>query len=193
MNKKHVMLAGLVTGALVLGACGSDSDVEVEGAWARNSPMAVTLGAAYFDLTVAEDDRLVGAQVPADVAASAEIHEVVESEMEMSGDMEMSEEMSGDMEMSEEMSGDMDDMEMSEGSHDDTGDMDMGGMMTMQEMEDGLALSGGETVSFEPGGYHVMLIDLADPLEVGDEFELTLEFENADSTTVTVEVRESAP
>lgn len=182
VNKNRVMSAGLVAGALVLGACGSDSDVEVEDAWARNSPAAVSLGAAYFDLTVAADDRLVAVQVSGDVAASAEIHEVVESDTEMSGDM--SEEMSGDM------SGEMDDTEMSEGSHDD---MDMGGMMTMQQIENGLALTGGETVSFAPGSYHVMLIDLADPLEVGDEFELTLEFENADSTTVTVEVRESAP
>lgn len=178
------MLAGLVTGALVLGACGSDSEVEVEGAWARTSPAAVTLGAAYFELTVADDDRLVGAEVSSDVAAAAEIHEVVEVDGEMSGD-----EMSGD-----EMSGDMDDMEMSEGSHEGMDDvMDMGGMMQMQEMADGLALTGGETVAFQPGGYHVMLVDLVGPLEVGEEFDLTLDFENADSVTVTVEVRENAP
>ncbi len=67
------------------------------------------------------------------------------------------------------------------------------GEMTMQELVDGLALSAGQMVKFEPGGYHVMLIDLVDPLEVGDEIGLTLEFETAGSVEVTVEVAESAP
>ena len=34
---------------------------------------------------------------------------------------------------------------------------------------------------------------MVEPLEVGDEIELTLEFAEAGATTVTVEVRESAP
>ena len=74
--------------------------------------------------------------------------------------------------------------------------MDMGGgemAMTMQEMADGLPLPGGETVSLEPGGYHIMLLDLVEPLEIDQEFELTLDFENADDVTVTVTVAETAP
>lgn len=173
----------LLIAAVALSACGSDDAVAdavtVAEAWSRASAPTQTLGAVYFDLTVADDDTLVGASVPSSVAAGAEIHEVV---------------------MVDES---MDEMNSSAGSHDMDTDMDTdtesasdvdgGGQMRMQELLDGLALTGGETVSFEPGGYHVMLPELAGPLEVGDEFELTLEFANAADVTVTVEVAESAP
>ena len=165
--------------ALTLAACGSDDGgVSIDGAWARTSAEGQTTGAIYFEITADEDDRMIAASVPASVAATAEIHEVVMAEMddEMSGD-----EMSGD-----EMSGD--------GEMDD--DSDMGGMdpqMRMQELTDGLPLPAGETVTLQPGGYHVMLLDIAEPLEVGDEIELTLDFEDADDVTITVEVAASAP
>ena len=38
-----------------------------------------------------------------------------------------------------------------------------------------------------------MLLDLPAALEVGETFELTLQFENAGDRTVEVEVREEAP
>lgn len=166
----------LLSAAVVFAACGSGDDaVTVADAWSRASAPTQTTGAVYFDLTVADDDTLVGASVPASVAVRAEIHEVVMVD--------------GDMDMSDDMS--MDETEMSEGS-DDMGDM-VDGQMRMQELPDGLALTGGVTVSFEPGSYHVMLPEIVEPLEVGDEFDLTLEFENADDVTVTVEVAETAP
>jgi hypothetical protein len=46
-------------------------------------------------------------------------------------------------------------------------------------------------VSLEPGGYHIMLLDLAEPLEDGDTFELTLRFEQAGEMDLTVDVREN--
>ena len=175
--------------ALTLAACGSDDGgVSIDGAWARTSAEGQTTGAIYFEITADEDDRMIAASVPASVAATAEIHEVVMAEMddEMSGDEMSGDEMSGDGEMDDEMSGD--------GEMDD--DSDMGGMdpqMRMQELTDGLPLPAGETVTLQPGGYHVMLLDIAEPLEVGDEIELTLDFEDADDVTITVEVAASAP
>ncbi len=82
-------LLALTLPALVLTACGSDDDaaadgVSIENAWARTSAAGQTTGAIYFDLTVDEDDTLSGASVPASVAADAQIHEVVMSDM--SGD-----------------------------------------------------------------------------------------------------------
>ena len=172
----------LLAATLALGACGSgDDDVTVSDAWARASAPTQTSGAVYFDLTVATDDDLVGASVPASIATAAEIHEVV---------------------MVDESTAGTDESDASDGSHDMDTDMgtdtgagadDGGQMPMMQELSDGLALTGGETVSFEPGSYHVMLPELAGPLDVGEEFELTLEFANADDVTVTVEVAESAP
>ncbi len=65
------------------------------------------------------------------------------------------------------------------------------------QMSMGLAaateLPAGEDVTFEPGGYHVMFDGLAEPLVDGDTFELTLEFEHAESVTVTVDVGDEAP
>jgi hypothetical protein len=66
------------------------------------------------------------------------------------------------------------------------------GEMTMQPVER-IDLPAGETVSLAPGGYHIMLLDLAAPLEVGQTFDITLTFENAGEEAVTVEVRDSAP
>ena len=47
-----------------------DAGVEVSDAWARSSPPGVTDGAAYMTIESAADDQLVGASVPADVAAT---------------------------------------------------------------------------------------------------------------------------
>ena len=66
------------------------------------------------------------------------------------------------------------------------------GEMTMQQIQR-LELPAGEEVSLQPGGYHVMFIDLAAPFEVGQTFDLTLEFENADDLVVEVEVTEEDP
>jgi copper(I)-binding protein len=67
------------------------------------------------------------------------------------------------------------------------------GRMTMREVAGGLELDGGETTRFEPGGFHVMLVDLAGPLVDGAGFDATFEFERADPVTVAVRVAESAP
>lgn len=64
-----------------------------------------------------------------------------------------------------------------------------GGMMTMEHRES-LELPAGRTV-FEPGGLHVMLIDLAGPLKAGDVIEVTLGFENAGDLVVDVAVEDA--
>jgi len=62
-------------------------------------------------------------------------------------------------------------------------------MMGMREIE-ALDIPAGETVSLVPGGYHLMLLELADDLVPGETFELTLTFAPAGEVSVTVEVRE---
>ncbi len=66
---------------------------------------------------------------------------------------------------------------------------DMGGAMTMHPV-DAVHVPAGGTVSFQPGGYHVMLMGLVSPLQMSETFELTLVFEHAGAVVVTVEVRE---
>jgi copper(I)-binding protein len=91
------------------------------------------------------------------------------------------------------------DMVLSEGSGDldssgDAGDHEEDtGAMTMQEVADGIELPEDQTVSFDPGGNHVMLLELAAPLEEGDEIEVTLSFTTTDDVTFTAEVTETAP
>lgn len=47
-----------------------------------------------------------------------------------------------------------------------------------------------EQIIFQPGDLHIMLIDLKSGLDVGDEFEVSLEFEHAGKINLTVIVKE---
>jgi len=50
-----------------------------------------------------------------------------------------------------------------------------------------------ETVMFEPGGYHIMLFDLREPLEVDSTITVTLEFENAGEIEIEALVKPYVP
>ena len=65
-----------------------------------------------------------------------------------------------------------------------------GGVMRMRPVAGGVEVGPGEAVAFEPGGYHLMLIDLQRPLAPRDTFPLTLTFEPGGEREVDVEVRE---
>ena len=54
-----------------------------------------------------------------------------------------------------------------------------GGVMTMRPVEGGLEIKPGETVEFKPGSFHVMMMDLKQPLEKGQKVKGTLTFEKA--------------
>lgn len=62
-----------------------------------------------------------------------------------------------------------------------------GGTMKMRAVTE-IAIAAGETASLEPGGDHIMLIDLTSALEAGDTLDLTLTFEAAGSVDITVPV-----
>ena len=184
MNRRSLISLALGT-ALLLGACGSDSSdttdttgttgptaepgITVEGAWARTSPMMASAGAAYMTLTSSVDDRLTGVAVDAGIAATVELHETV-----MAGDMGGG--MTGDT------TGDM------------SGSMPVSTEPTMMmQPVDGIDLPAGTAVELKPGGYHVMLLDLVAPLEMGQTFTITLTFEQAGSVEVPVTVGDAAP
>ena len=65
-----------------------------------------------------------------------------------------------------------------------------GDVMQMQRLES-VSLGPGAEVVFEPGGLHIMLIDLQQELKTGDEIEVTLQFRNFDDITVRVSVQET--
>jgi copper(I)-binding protein len=62
-------------------------------------------------------------------------------------------------------------------------------MMAMHHVER-IDIPAGESVSLEPGGYHVMLIGVTEALREGDTVTLTLNFENAGEMTIEAPVRE---
>lgn len=171
----RALLGALVLVASVaVAACGdateSTTGIVVTGAWARTSPMDATNGAAYFTVTSEAADSLIGVKADASVAAKVELHETAmamptQSTMGMGADTTMG---------------------MGSGST-----MPMG-EMTMRPVA-AIDLPAGTAVSLQPGGYHVMLFDLAAPLEVGDTITLTLVFTTADEVVVKVPVLDEAP
>lgn len=62
------------------------------------------------------------------------------------------------------------------------------GMMRMRPLAR-LSLKAGETVRFERGGKHFMLMGLSRPLTPGEKFPMTLRFAKAGEIPVTVEAR----
>jgi hypothetical protein len=182
-------LVAVTLATVGLVACGDDSDdsadtttteptsvdVTVADVWARpvEDLTAKDTSAIYMVITAgAEGDSLVKASVPSDVAGSVELHETVAADG--------AESMEGDsMESTTTaMSGDM-------GTETTMG----GGMMSMQPVE-AIEVPADGSVALEPGGYHIMLLDVKKVLAVGDTIEVTLTFEKAGEVQTTAEVRE---
>jgi copper(I)-binding protein len=138
--------------------------------------MMADAGAAYMALSADEATSIVSASVPVDIAARVELHETVPVE--------------GDDAMGDDMDDSTDSAE--EGDDSDVGDA-MGDMaMTMQQVTSIDIPAGGEAV-LEPGGLHIMLLELAAPLEEGETFEITLVTADGTEVVVPVEVRTDAP
>ncbi|MEP9367490.1 DUF1775 domain-containing protein [Xanthobacter sp. VNH20] len=63
------------------------------------------------------------------------------------------------------------------------------GVMTMRPVSGGLEIPPGATVALAPGGYHLMLQDLKQPLKEGESVKGTLTFEKAGTVDVVFDVR----
>ncbi|OWY40908.1 hypothetical protein CEK28_01140 [Xenophilus sp. AP218F] len=66
------------------------------------------------------------------------------------------------------------------------------GVMRMRKVEGGVEVAPGQQVKFAPGGYHVMLFGLKQPLKAGDRFPMTLKFEKGGEVKVDVVVQDGA-
>jgi hypothetical protein len=62
------------------------------------------------------------------------------------------------------------------------------GVMTMRPVEGGLVIGPGQTVTLSPGGFHLMLMGLKEPLQQGRPVGVTLEFEKAGKLAVDLDV-----
>ena len=63
-----------------------------------------------------------------------------------------------------------------------------GGVAKMRELTNGLEIKPGETFELTPGGNHIMLVGLKQPLERGKPFTATLQFEKAGKVDVEFKV-----
>ena len=61
-------------------------------------------------------------------------------------------------------------------------------MMMMRQLEEGLPLPAGQAVTLEPGGNHLMLLGVKEPLVAGDTVALTLTFATSAPVEVTATV-----
>jgi copper(I)-binding protein len=64
-----------------------------------------------------------------------------------------------------------------------------GDVMRMRELEKGLEIPAGGTVTLAPGGFHLMLIGLTAPLKAGTRVPVTLVFEKAGSIDIELDVQ----
>lgn len=63
------------------------------------------------------------------------------------------------------------------------------GVMRMAQLKDGLVLPSGKAVALAPGGEHLMLTGLTQPLVAGQTVPLTLRFASAPEVTVQAQIR----
>jgi periplasmic copper chaperone A len=66
--------------------------------------------------------------------------------------------------------------------------MSMSGMVMKMRPIASIDIPAGQAVTLQPGGFHIMLVGLAKPLQTGQSFPLTLTFDKAGSRTVNVAV-----
>jgi copper(I)-binding protein len=62
------------------------------------------------------------------------------------------------------------------------------GVMTMRQLDNGLTIDAGKTVTLAPGGFHLMLMELKAPLKQGQSVPITLTFEKAGAVKVSFDV-----
>jgi copper(I)-binding protein len=162
--------------ALFAAACGDDDAgaINTSDVWARTSPAMADAGAVYMGVESDEGASIVGASVDESIAARVELHETTMADGAMEDDMADTSEMDDDM---------TDTGEMEDGDHSD-------GAMMMQPIES-IDVPAGGSASLEPGGIHIMLLELAEPLEAGTSFDLTLILDDGEEHQVSVEVRDA--
>jgi periplasmic copper chaperone A len=163
----------------LLAACGSDeqsldttaspaaASIDVSSVWARTSPMVAAAGAVYMtiDNTGGLGDALIGVSVDPSIAKTAELHETVAVVDEAS---------------TSTMAGGMTTAVAGES------------MLEMRPV-DRIVVPAQGSVALAPGGYHIMMMDLVEPLTVGSTLNVTLTFEASGDQVVTASVRDTAP
>lgn len=64
-----------------------------------------------------------------------------------------------------------------------------GDVMRMKHLETGLNIPAGETIVLKPGSYHLMFMQLKEPLSEGEKRKVTLTFDKAGKVDLTFDVK----
>ena len=64
------------------------------------------------------------------------------------------------------------------------------GSMKMQQVEGGLVVPAGDSLTLEPGGFHIMFMELTDPIEAGEDVEVTLTCADGQAVAFTAQAKE---
>jgi copper(I)-binding protein len=171
----------------------ASASITFERAWSRTSAKGQTLGVVYMKIrnAGATDDALVAVSVDASIAGGTEVHESY-----MVDDNAMTDDAVTDDPMTD-MAGPGKSAPLRHGGNaagtatDDPHGIDTG-KMGMREVEKIVVPANG-SVTLEPAGLHIMLLDLAKPLVAGESYDLTLTFERAGDKVVRVPILDSAP
>jgi copper(I)-binding protein len=182
MKKKLAPLSILAMSALLLASCGDD-DVSTDSTNSEVPAVDVTSNGSDSELVI--DISAVWARTSPAMTSLGAVYMNIDSSIDdelLSASVDVS--IAGSAEVHETMTAPM---------HSDSMPMNgMSGEMSMREVS-AVMIPAGETVQFMPGGYHIMLIGLVTPLELGQTFEVTLTFANAGQVVVIAEVRDDAP
>jgi len=163
--------------------------VEVSGAWARTTASGATTGVVYLTITGHQTDRLESLTVDSSVAAVAQLHQMVTTDGTVVAGRDSGAAGAGGHHS--HGGGGGDDADGATGNGGDNGGPEQ--PMVMRPVTGGLAIPSGRDIVLGPGGYHIMLQDLARPLTAGGSFPLVLHFQRAGDQTIEVEVRDDAP
>lgn len=193
---RRLTAAAVAVLAVTAGACGSSDGastsasvstssavaaIVVSDPWARATAPGAQVGVIYAQITSTGDaDALVGVTVPAAVATEAQLH-VATTSPTPDVHVDMSEHSLGgggvNAVAAHHADGHTEDSPASTGT----------GMQQVPKLD----IPAGGTLELAPGGSHVMLIGLVEPLVAGKSFTATFEFEKAPPQAISVDVRDS--
>lgn len=195
----HLVTMALLGGAIVLLLSGCQnapaaSDIAVSGAWVRAATVEADM-AGGEDMVMAEGEEEGEAM---DMAADEEVEgEAMDMAADEEGEtMPMHQGAVSAAYMVIENRGGQADRLISAATdaagaveiHQTT--VDEAGVARMSPLPEGLDIPANSSVALEPGGYHVMLMDLQQDLVAGETLSLTLTFESGQEVVVEAEVRE---
>jgi copper(I)-binding protein len=160
-SKFTLILLALV---LLVGCAPQPATIQIQDAWLRPTSLGNN-AALYFSIANNLPESVVILSASSEAARAVEIHE---SMMMAADDLN----------------------NMIEGNEDSVAnDLQMQDVMQMTALNE-VEIGSGETLLFEPGGLHIMLVDIQQEFELGMSVMLRLNFENGESLSLEAVVSE---